>query len=154
MSALAHTLEREIDLISRFLVCLDEEQTALKSAQPDSLPAIHDTKTALVDQLNALEVQRIKQVGGPAELSDKERMQAWIKAHPAEKQIAESWNNLIGLAHSAKQKNELNAVLVKLHLDRTSQALAILTKHAQENTLYGSNGQASTYTGSRIVDSA
>jgi flagellar biosynthesis protein FlgN len=154
MSALALTLEREIDLISRFLVVLEQEQEALQTAQPEALAPLLDSKTNLVDQLNKLESERIKLVGGRAELSDKERMLTWLEANPAEKKIAALWNKLIALALSAKSQSELNSTLVKLHLDRTAKALAILTRHTQENTLYGSNGQASIYTGSRIVDSA
>ena len=154
MSALSQILEREIDLISRFLVVLEEEQDALKKASPEPLPKIHDEKSLLVDQLNALEVDRIREVGGAPHLADRERMNAWIKAHPSDVEIAVHWQKLIDLASNAKQQSELNASLVKLHLEKTTQALAILTRHNQENTLYGSNGQAATYTGSRIVDSA
>lgn len=154
MSALSKILEREIDLITRFLVALEEEQQALKTASPELLPKVHDEKSSLVDQLNALEIERINQIGGSSQLPDRERMNAWIKAHPADIQIATYWEKLIELASNAKQQSELNASLVKLHLEKTTQALAILTRHNQENALYGSNGQAATYTGSRIVDSA
>ena len=154
MSALGKILEREIDLISRFLVSLEEEQVALKTATPESLPKIHEEKSLLVDELNALEIERINQVGGDSQLTDRERMNVWIKAHPTDTQIETHWKKLIELASTAKQQSELNASLVKLHLEKTTQALAILTRHNQENTLYGSNGQAATFTGSRIVDSA
>ena len=154
MSVLENALTREVDLISRFLVVLEKEQEALQNAQPEALTPLLDSKTSLVDQLNALESERIKLVGGSSGLSDKERMQAWLATHPAEKRIAALWNKLIELALSAKTQSELNSTLVKLHMERTAKALAILTRHTQENTLYGSNGQASVYTGSRIVDSA
>lgn len=154
MSALSKTLEREIDLISRFHISLQEEQEALKSALPELLPKIHEAKSLLVDELNALENERLKLIEGFSHLPDRKRMDAWIKGHPTETQIANQWQKLLELARSAKQQSDLNASLVKLHLEKTSQALAILTRHNQENTLYGSNGQAAAYTGSRIVDSA
>lgn len=154
MSPLEKIMEREVELISRFIALLEAEQEALKSAKPESLPEIHTSKETLVGELNQLENARIKLVNGPGALTDRERMNAWIKAHPTEKKAAGLWDQLLSLAHAAKQKNELNAALVKLHLEKTTQALAILTRHAQENTLYGSNGQASVYSGSRIVDSA
>ena len=154
MSALGELLEREISLVSRFVTALQDEQAALKAASPDALPTIHEEKSALVDQINHLESERIKWVGGPVGLSDRERMNAWLQAHPSETLLAAHWEKLLELAGEAKRQNELNAALVKLHLERTSQALAILTRHAQDNLLYGSNGQAATYTGSRLVDSA
>jgi flagella synthesis protein FlgN len=154
MSSLGNILEREIQLISRFLVLLEDEQIALKTANPETLPEIHSDKAALVDELNALEAGRNQLVGGGSPLSDRERMHAWLKSHPGEKKIATQWQALIDLAHQAKLASELNASLVKLHLERTTQALVILTRHSQGNQLYGSNGQAMSFTGSRIVDSA
>jgi flagellar biosynthesis/type III secretory pathway chaperone len=41
-----------------------------------------------------------------------------------------------------------------MHLQQTSEALVILTRQAEQHTLYGSNGQAAQVSGSRIVDSA
>lgn len=154
MSALGKLIEREITLISRFVTSLQEEQEALKAANPVSLPTIHEEKSRLVDQLNALENERIQLVGGSGNMPDRERMAAWLQAHPNEKTVAGHWKKLIELAQEAKHLSDLNAALVKLHLEKTSQALAILTRHAQENLFYGSDGQAATYTGSRIVDSA
>ena len=154
MSALGKLIEREITLISRFVTSLQEEQEALKAANPESLPTIHEEKSRLVDQLNALENERIQLVGGSANMPDRERMAAWLQVHPNEKTVAGHWKKLIELAQEAKRLSDLNAALVKLHLEKTTQALAILTRHAQENLFYGSDGQAATYTGSRIVDSA
>lgn len=154
MSAVNKILECEIGLISRFIALLEEEQHCLKQADPAGLPHIDAEKSALVDQLNALEKQRIKLIGGLSSLSDRERMHAWLSAHPSEQSIANNWQNLIELAQSAKRHNEMNASLVRLHLEKTAQALAILTSHSQKNMLYDSCGQSATYTGSRIVDSA
>lgn len=154
MSLLDNTLEREIDLLSRFIALLNEEQGALKAATPEVLPKIHEGKALLVDTLNTLETERIKLIGGATSVPDRERMIAWLANHPSEKKVATHWQALIKLAQEAKQLNELNASLVRLHLEKTTRALAILTRHAQDNVLYGSNGQAAQYTGSRIVDSA
>lgn len=154
MLVLSQTLERETGLVSRFVALLTQEQEALTAAKPESLPAIHEEKTSLIGQLNTLESQRNQLIGGTPTLSEKERMALWLSAHPAETKIAGQWATLIGLALDAKRLNELNARLVKLHLDRTTQALAILTRRSEENTFYGANGQASQFTGSRIVDSA
>jgi flagellar biosynthesis/type III secretory pathway chaperone len=155
MLAIGKTIDREIALVSRFLALLLDEQEALKTANPDALPKIHDEKYILVDQLNALEIERssLTALGGPAS-SARERMESWMAEHPAEKQIAARWQQLIQLCQDAKQQNILNARLVNLHLEQTNQALAILTRDTNESVLYGSNGQAAQYMGRRIVDSA
>lgn len=154
MSSPDQIIEREIKLISRLVALLQEEQNSLKTADPLALPRIHEEKSVLVDQLNALENERIQMIGGPASQPDRQRMQAWLDAHPVETKVASQWQQLIQLAQEAKQQSQLNASLVRLHLEKTTQALAILTRHAHDNLLYGSNGQAASYTGSRIVDSA
>jgi hypothetical protein len=43
MSVVSGTLEREIELISRFVAALNEEQACLKAANPASLPEISAT---------------------------------------------------------------------------------------------------------------
>jgi flagella synthesis protein FlgN len=154
MTPLRTLLEREITLVSRFVAALNEEQDALKAARPEALPKIQEEKSVLVEQLNSLETERTLLVGGASEKTNRQRMLAWLAAHPAEIQIHTHWHKLLELAEEARRQNELNAALVKLHLDKTSQALAILTRHSQESLLYGSNGQAAIYTGSRIVDLA
>ena len=154
MLPLSQTLERETAMVSRFVALLTEEQEALASAKPELLPAIHAEKFTLIEQLNAIEAQRLNLIADNPAIADKDRMTDWLARHPSEVKIAAQWTALLGMALSAKRLNELNARLVKIHLERTTQALAILTRRAEENTFYGSNGQTSLYTGSRIVDSA
>lgn len=154
MLPLSQILERETLLVSRFVALLTDEQNALSTAKPESLPAIHAEKSALIEQLNVLEAQRNSLISGNPALPEKERMAAWLTQHPSEVKIAAQWAALMASALSAKRLNELNAKLVAIHLERTTQALAILTRRAEENTFYSSNGQTSQYTGSRIVDSA
>jgi flagella synthesis protein FlgN len=154
MLALGKTINREISLISRFLALLLEEQEALTTVNPDALPKIHDEKYTLVEQLNALEIERSSLTPGSLASSARERMDLWMVEHPEEKQIAAHWQQLIQLCQDAKQQNFLNARLISLHLEKTNQALAILTRDSSDSVLYGSNGQAAQYMGRRIVDSA
>jgi flagella synthesis protein FlgN len=154
MLALGTIIDREISQISRFLALLLDEQEALKTATPDALPKIHDEKIILVDQLNELEVERSKLTHGSQASSARERMDLWMSEHPQERQIAAQWQQLIQLCQEAKQQNIINARLVNLHLERTNQALAILSRDANESILYGSNGQPAQYMGRRIVDLA
>jgi flagellar biosynthesis protein FlgN len=80
-------------------------------------------------------------------------MKIWLGRQPDNQTAAVNWENLLDLAREAKQLHELNASLVGMNLQQTNEALAILRKPAQ-HTLYGSNGQTSPFSGSRIVDSA
>lgn len=154
MSGITAITEREITLISRFVALLTEEQDLLKRGDAAALPRIATAKGPLVDQLNALESERRAALGISGEQKTREAMEAWLAAHPAEQTAAAHWARLLELAQEAKQLHELNAGLVGMHLQQTAEALAILTRKAEQNTLYGSNGQTAQISGSRIVDSA
>jgi flagella synthesis protein FlgN len=58
------------------------------------------------------------------------------------------------LAKEAKALHDLNGKLLNIHLQQTTEAIAVLTQQHQAHSLYGSDGQSAMSTGSRIVDSA
>lgn len=154
MTPLAGVLAREIDLVSSFISLLKKEQETLKSGQPDDLVKINTEKVKLVEQLNQLGTERALSSSGLESAVDQTSIALWLAQHPQEKQSAALWNELIQFAREAKELHNLNGQLVAMYLRQANDALAILTQRQQENTLYGSNGQSSLLTGSRIVDSA
>lgn len=154
MSIVAAILEREIELVSRFIVALNDEQKCLTAANADALPALAAQKAELADQLNTLESERMAAIGRTGQPSDQASMQTWLDGNLSDALASSNWQKLRELAREAKNLHELNAQLVELHLKRTSEALAILTQQASQSTIYGASGQTTTATGSRIVDSA
>lgn len=154
MSPIAALTEREIPLISRFVALLQEEQDCLTRADVNALEEIGNAKTALAGQLNAHEGERRALLGLDASKKTREGMAAWLKEHPEDNNVAVNWEKLLILATEAKTLHELNAKLLGMHLQQTTEALAALTRQAENVTLYGSNGQTSLSSGSRIVDSA
>jgi flagellar biosynthesis/type III secretory pathway chaperone len=154
MPGIAELLDREISLVSAFVDLLNQEQDALKAAVPDALPEIQEKKMSLVEALNQASGARIAAIAGQG-MPEQAAMAEWLaKQNSASTALAASWQKLLELAREAKTLHQLNGQLVQMHLKRTEDALAILTQRQQENLFYGSNGQAATYTGSRIVDSA
>lgn len=155
MSEIAEITAREIALISRFIALLNNEQEILKRAKPADLPEISAAKIDLVEQLNTLEIERRSALGMASDENPRKVMTKWLAQHPAEQAAAVNWKNLLNLASEAKQLHDLNARLVGMHLQQTTEALAILNRQSSEQLpLYGSNGQAAQNSGSRIVDSA
>lgn len=153
MSTLAAILDQEIVLLSSFIVLLEKEQSALKLGDSIQLPNICEQKLALIDQLNAQESAR----GNALQLNAESLHTGtilWLQTHPEDKRAAECWKRMIELARNAKQLHQLNGRLVHMHLQQTNELLASLTRKAEQNTFYGSNGQAHSITGSRLVDSA
>ena len=154
MTGVAAITEREIELISRFVAVLKDEQDALKRADPSALQDLGAEKTSLAEQLNTLESDRRFALGINDDQNTRQAMAAWLAQHPEEHAVVVNWEKLLDLAREAKQLHELNAGLVAMHLQLTSDALTILTRQSGQNGLYGSDGQAAPVSGSRIVDSA
>ena len=154
MSIVSAILEREIELVSRFIVALNDEQKCLSAADADALPALAVQKADLAEQLNALESERMAAIGQAGQPSDQASMQTWLDSHRGDTIASNNWQKLRELAREARNLHELNAQLVESHLKRTTEALAILTQQASQSTIYGASGQTTTATGSRIVDSA
>ncbi len=154
MSVVAGILEREIELISRFIAALNDEQACLTAANPAALPEISAAKAGLVEQLNTLEGERMTAIGMAGTPSDRLTMEGWLSRNKNDANATVAWEKLLILASEAKTLHELNGRLVDLHLRNTTEILGILTQEAKQPGLYGASGQAMPATGSRIVDSA
>ena len=151
MSELEKTLFEEKELVVRFLDALRKEQAALVDGDADSLKPISEIKLRLVAQLNAAEAGRASLI--PL-ASEKTGMMRWFSEHPEENNARALWLKIISLARVARQMHKMNGELLALHLAKTNEALSILIQRQKDVALYGSDGQSSTGTGSRIVDLA
>lgn len=154
MTTVAAITKREVELISRFVALLKDEQEALKQGDASSLPETGAAKAELVIQLNALEDERRSALGGSADDNTRAAMTRWLAEHPADHAAAARWSELLALASEAKELHQINASLVDLHLQQIKEALSILTRQPPQHLLYGSDGQAAPSSGSSIVDSA
>lgn len=154
MSDVSAVIEREIELTSRFVDLLVEEQEILKVGDIAGLTALTDRKPPFIEQLNALSRQRVALLGLAPEVAERDAMQQWLSIHGDDQSAAVNWEKLLKLAREAKALHELNAQLVDLHLRQTSEILNILTQPSTGSALYGASGQSVPSTGSRIVDSA
>ncbi|MCL2523688.1 MAG: flagellar protein FlgN [Betaproteobacteria bacterium] len=145
---------REIALLARFVELLKDEQETLRRADPEPLADIGAAKVALVEQLNALENERRDALAIDGAEKIRSAMSQWLAANPTQQQVARDWQTLLELAGEAKELHNLNAGLVALHLQQTGDALHVLDARRAGDSLYGSNGQTTATSGSRLVDSA
>lgn len=154
MSDISAIIEREIELTSRFLDLLAEEQEVLKQGEIAALADLTARKPPFIEQLNALSKQRIALLDLAPEVEERDAMKQWLILHGDDQVAAVNWEKLLKLAREAKAMHELNAQLVDMHLRQTSEILNILNQSSSGASLYGSSGQSIPATGSRIVDSA
>lgn len=153
MEDVAAITKQEIIFVSRFVELLKKEQEMLKRGKASDLADINVEKISLVEQLNLLETNRRQALKIKGDEDTRDAMRIWLGGQPKNQTAAVNWENLLDLAREAKQLHEVNASLIGMKLQQTNEALAILRKPAQ-HSLYGSDGQTSQFSGSRIVDSA
>lgn len=151
MTRLAQILQQELSLVDEFLTLLNREQIALRDIQPESLGDVVAAKHRLVDRMNQLAAERARLSIGDL---TPQAMTTWLTKQVGEKEASVLWPKLIERAREAKRMHELNGQLITIHLNRTTDALRVLGQQQSSHTLYGSDGQAFSGSGSRIIDAA
>lgn len=154
MTRLAAALEKEGQLLSRLLELLKTEQQILVAGNAEMLEALTQEKNALVGEITEASREREATFLPAPPPAGNEAMTAWLANHPGEKAAAAAWDKLMGLTRLAKEAHEKNGFVIAALIRKTGEALAILTQHQQDHSLYGSDGQTAANTGRRIVDSA
>lgn len=154
MSDVVDLLAREAELVAEFIAALSDEQRALSQGDIDPLAAINARKSALAEKLNTLEAERDATLAAGGFEAGRSGMARWLASHDRESSAAAQWGQLLKLAAEARNLNNLNGQLIALRLQATGEAIATLTARAEQNALYGPDGQAAQITGSRIIDAA
>ena len=154
MTACQQLVAEELDYVCRFHELLQTENQCLKSGALEDLEAISRKKSILIPELEARTRARLAffEITEPTTASV--NAGRWFAENPHEREAQKSWQDLLQKAAQARDLHKANEVLVSMLLQRTSAALDILVQRQREQTTYGSNGQASIPTGSRIIDSA
>lgn len=154
MTALAAALEKETRLVSRLLELLKSEQEILVSGNAEMLEALTREKNALIAEITEATREREATFQPEPPPAGNEAMLAWLANHPKQKAAAAAWEKLIAVTRQAKEAHEKNGFMINALIRKTSEALAILTQHQQDHSLYGRDGQTAATLGRRIVDSA
>jgi len=143
---LLDTLKAELAAVHRFIDILQQEQTALVSADVDTLLTLADRKIKQSDELRLLAQQRVNQLNQAGYSGDREGMDAWLMAQAASarKDLKKSWDDLLLAGRTAQRLNETNGKLIETHLQHNQQALAALANAANQSSVYGRDGQPQT----------
>lgn len=148
-------LEQEATLVDRLMLVLAQEQDALSSATPEGLGEMTQERLSLVDQINRLETERnaalARQFAG---LAPAAAMAHWLGGTQAGRTATPLWEQLLDKARMARQQLDINASLIRLHLEKTGQALDVLRSNEHRAPLYGSDGYTAGGSLGRISDSA
>lgn len=154
MTVLAAALKKETQLVSRLLGLLKTEQEILVAGNAEMLEALTRDKNSLIAEIAQATSDREATFLPAAAPIGQQAMADWLQSHPAEKAAASAWEKLIGVTRDAKEAHEKNGLLINALIRKTGEALAILTQHQQDHSLYGRDGQTAGNPGRRILDSA
>lgn len=154
MTSGQQVVTEELDCVCRFLELLQTENLALKSGELADLEEISRKKSTLIPELEAKTQARLAFFGVTNPTTAAQDAARWFAENPNEREARENWETLLKTAAKARDIHKANEVLVSLLLQRTNAALDILVQRQRDQTTYGSNGQATSPTGSRIIDSA
>lgn len=154
MTAGAQVVAEELDYVCRFFELLQAENQCLKSGALEDLEEISRRKSLLIPELEAKTRSRQAFFSGNDPANSTQDLERWLAENPHEHEVLKYWQNLLQKAARTRDLHKANELLVSLLLQRTSAALDILVQRQRDQTTYGSNGQATTPTGSRIIDSA
>lgn len=142
----------EAQTVQRFVDLLKLEQKALASGKSDELLAFAEQKTGFANQLNALAAQRNAALAVLGFAANRSGVEAWCAQHPAEKEAAQAWSNVLALAVEARQLNTLNGNLIGIRLRYNAKALEALRGGNDSLDLYGPDGQSKSAGHRRIND--
>lgn len=153
MTTLAGILRAEADLASAFVILLEEEQEALKKGDADALPALVERKAATIAKLTPHSALRNRTLANEGLPADRPGVEKWLRQHPKEQSARKEWERLLEITRQAQELNRVNGELIRLRQKHTAETLDALLPGLRQD-LYSPEGQTSSLTGRRIIDSA
>jgi flagellar biosynthesis protein FlgN len=137
--ALLATVIDETAAVQAFESLISHEGKALTAASPlDTLPSIIEQKTALTEQLAALERQRDEQLGA---LGLPKGFVGMEQAVTGDEALSAHWQELLAAARRARRGNNDIGVLIRSRMEYNRNALAALTLAPPKSTFYGPDGR-------------
>ena len=144
-TAVAATLQDELQATETLIALMQQEQQQLIDAQVDALPALTERKSVLLAQLSTLTRRRHAALAAAGVRADESGMRDWLAAQDVSSAaVAQSWQLLRSHCDTAREQNRINGMLISRHLVRGQTELNILQGQPQHSTLYGRNGQTAT----------
>jgi len=145
-TAMADSLNQEIEAARELVVLLQEEQSQLLTTSIEALEPLVTRKAALVAELTQytrVRHENLKKAGYEPNLAG---MNAWLENTRDQAdaiKLEKSWGELVSITQSAKELNRLNGMLISTHMVRNQQALTILQGNKPNEGMYGPDGQPS-----------
>lgn len=142
-------LAKEIEAAQRLLQLLEQEEAHLVSADVDGLSAVIGEKANIAIQMSELAKRRHAVLVAAGFEASEAGMQAWLNTMAATAAANRTWQELLSLAESGKERNRINGLLITQQLACNQNALNALQGTPQGGGVYGPNGQSANKIASR-----
>jgi flagellar biosynthesis protein FlgN len=139
----AISFEQDAQLAKELLATIRSEQAALVRADIDAIEAVLDEKSAVLQRMNMVVLNRYEALAANGFEPNEVGMSEWLKqqAKPA---LNEAWMALKKTLIQAKELNRLNGILINKQFNLNQQRLNHLQGNSEASEVYGRNGQAKT----------
>jgi flagellar biosynthesis protein FlgN len=138
----AISFEADATLVAELIDDLQNEQTALISADLDMIEQMVDRRVGLLQALGEAANTRYTALAAAGFEANENGMSKWLELRSSSV-LDDAWVKFQKQLAQAKELNRLNGVLINKHFLRNQEKLAVLQGNATNSTqLYGKNGQS------------
>jgi flagellar biosynthesis protein FlgN len=138
----AISFEADATLVAELIDDLQNEQTALISADLDMIEQMVDRRVGLLQALGEAANTRYTALAAAGFEANENGMSKWLELRSSSV-LDNAWVKFQKQLAQAKELNRLNGVLINKHFLRNQEKLAVLQGNATNSTqLYGKNGQS------------
>ena len=142
------SFDKDAALVSSLLNDLQEEQTALISADLDMIERMIDKRVELLQELGAAASSRYDALAAAGFEPNEQGMSAWLEQQ-SNQVLDKAWVTFQQQLARAKELNRLNGILINKHFQRNQEKLDALNGKSAAPQFYGKNGQAHRANSSR-----
>lgn len=142
------SFEKDAALVSELLNDLQSEQSALVSADLDTIERMVDKRVELLQGLGAAANARYDALAAAGFEPNEQGMSAWLKKQSSQL-LDQAWVSFQQQLVQAKELNRLNGILINKNFQRNQEKLDALNGKTSAPQFYGKNGQAHRANSSR-----
>jgi flagellar biosynthesis protein FlgN len=135
---------QDIKQLNELVFLLTREQVSLVNADIDTMESMLEEKGALLQKISASAQARYHALAKSGFEPNENGMVAWVSSG-ADAKAAQNWNQFQASLTQAKELNRINGQLIAKHFNRNQQLLNQLQGRSDSATVYGRNGQASSF---------
>lgn len=139
-SAFTDILRRELDGMQQLSSILGEEFAAMSSGDADALERVMSGKSAVLTHLQEAASARMAALQAAGVAVSREAVEAWLRAAGGSADGLVLWQELLQLTREVHGNHQTNQALLEGLMRHNQQALDLLTRLANPDLTYQSDG--------------